>query len=256
MMALMVYAAVVGGFVAAGGLALERLSVAAGKPRRVVWLAALTLAVAIPLAGGLQQPRASVDAVGAAATENRATGTLVEDRRSLVPALRLPASRGSGRGGGVGGGGEQGDRDARRRQAEPRPCPAPAGKPGIGTGGGDRVGHGIPDGARDPRHRDGPRGTCPPPLAARTNSRHTCACVPRLRPRAGRCREATGRRPLLGAAPGARRQVGDPSPRTGARAGAGPLGAALRRAGTGPVPLESGDLVDVPAASRRRGIGL
>ena len=97
MMALMVYAAVVGGFVAAGGLALERLSAAAGKPRRVVWLAALTLAVAIPLAGGLQQPRTSVDAVGATATENGATGTLVEDRRSLVPALRLPASRESAR---------------------------------------------------------------------------------------------------------------------------------------------------------------
>ena len=97
MIAWMVYAAVVGGFVAAGGLALERLLAAAGKPRRIAWMAALALAVVIPLAGSLRQPRASVDAAGAAVVENNPDGAPVADRRSLVPTLRLPASRESER---------------------------------------------------------------------------------------------------------------------------------------------------------------
>ena len=97
MMAWMVYAAVVGGFVAAGGLALERLSAAAGKPRRFAWMTALALAVVIPLSGSLRQPRASVDAVGAAVAQNNPDGRPLNDRRSLVPTLRLPASRESGR---------------------------------------------------------------------------------------------------------------------------------------------------------------
>ena len=45
----MAYAAVVAGLLAAGGLALERLCEALGWPRRLAWLALLTLAVAIPL---------------------------------------------------------------------------------------------------------------------------------------------------------------------------------------------------------------
>ena len=97
MIAWMVYAAVVGGFVAAGGLALERLLAAAGKPRRIAWMAALALAVVIPLAGSLRQPRASVDAAGAAVVENNPDGAPVADRGSLVPTLRLPASRESER---------------------------------------------------------------------------------------------------------------------------------------------------------------
>ncbi len=97
MIAWMVYAAVVGGFVAAGGLALERLLATAGKPRRIAWMAALALAVVIPLAGSLRQPRASVDAAGAAVVENNPDGAPVADRRSFVPTLRLPASRESER---------------------------------------------------------------------------------------------------------------------------------------------------------------
>ena len=45
----MAYAAVVAGLLAAGGLALERICEALGWPRRLAWLAVLTLAVAIPL---------------------------------------------------------------------------------------------------------------------------------------------------------------------------------------------------------------
>ena len=45
----MAYAAVVAGLLAAGGLALERICAALGWPRRLAWLAVLTLAVAIPL---------------------------------------------------------------------------------------------------------------------------------------------------------------------------------------------------------------
>ena len=46
----MAYAAVVAGLLAVGGFVLERVLVAWGRPRRFAWLAALTLAVVIPLA--------------------------------------------------------------------------------------------------------------------------------------------------------------------------------------------------------------
>ena len=49
MIAWMAYAAVIGGLLAAGAWAGERLCEAMGWPRRFPWLAALTLAVAIPL---------------------------------------------------------------------------------------------------------------------------------------------------------------------------------------------------------------
>ncbi len=45
----MAFAAVIGGLLAAGGWACERLCEAMGWPRRFAWLAALTLAVVIPL---------------------------------------------------------------------------------------------------------------------------------------------------------------------------------------------------------------
>ena len=45
----MAFAAVIGGLVAAGGWACERLCEAMGWPRRFAWLAAVTLAVVIPL---------------------------------------------------------------------------------------------------------------------------------------------------------------------------------------------------------------
>ena len=49
MIAWMAYAALIGGLLAAGGWACERLCEAMGWPQRFPWLAALTLAVVIPL---------------------------------------------------------------------------------------------------------------------------------------------------------------------------------------------------------------
>ena len=88
MMALMVYAAVVGGFVAAGGLALERLSAAAGKPRRFAWMAALALAVVIPLAATVHAIRSAPRAQAASeATVADGTHPMAEARGKIVPAL-------------------------------------------------------------------------------------------------------------------------------------------------------------------------
>ena len=59
MIAWMLYVALIGGVVAIAGWAAERLAVAAGWPRRFVWLAALTLAVAIPVAGTIAVARSA-----------------------------------------------------------------------------------------------------------------------------------------------------------------------------------------------------
>ena len=59
MIAWMLYAALIGGVVAIAGWAAERLAVSAGWPRRFVWLAALTLAVAIPAAGTIAAARSA-----------------------------------------------------------------------------------------------------------------------------------------------------------------------------------------------------
>ena len=59
MIAWMLYAALIGGVVAIAGWAAERLAVSAGWPRRFVWLAALTLAVAIPVAGTMAAARSA-----------------------------------------------------------------------------------------------------------------------------------------------------------------------------------------------------
>ncbi len=56
MLAWMLYAALVAVLIAAGALALERLVASAGRTRRFVWLAALTLAVVVPLLGGRRNP--------------------------------------------------------------------------------------------------------------------------------------------------------------------------------------------------------
>ena len=58
MIAWMLYAALIGGVVAIAGWAAEGLAVSAGWPRRFVWLTALTLAVAIPVAGTIAAARA------------------------------------------------------------------------------------------------------------------------------------------------------------------------------------------------------
>jgi len=58
MIAWMFYVALIGGVVAMAGWAAERLAVSAGWPRRFVWLAAIALAVAIPVAGTIAAARA------------------------------------------------------------------------------------------------------------------------------------------------------------------------------------------------------
>ena len=93
MIAWMVYAAVVGALVAAGGLALERLSAATGRPRRFGWLAALALAVLIPLAGSFRERQIRVEVAEILAAENGGAVVATERRRSIVPPLPLPASR-------------------------------------------------------------------------------------------------------------------------------------------------------------------
>ena len=96
MIAWMSYAALVGGIVAVGGLALERLAAAAGRPRRIAWLAALALAVVIPLAGGWSSPAPPV--VEAAVPQPPATGeALAGDLRSAFPALPVPGGPATGR---------------------------------------------------------------------------------------------------------------------------------------------------------------
>ena len=98
MMAWMVYAAVVGGFVAVGGLALERLSAAAGKPRRFVWMTALALAVVIPVAATVQTIRSAPPAQpGSEVTAVDGTGPVAEARGKIVPALPLLPGRESAR---------------------------------------------------------------------------------------------------------------------------------------------------------------
>ena len=91
MLAWMSYAALVGGIVAAAALALERLAAATGRPRRIAWLAALTLAVLIPLTGGLRRPTTPV--VVAAGEAPEISEPVTEARWTIVPQLPLPTSR-------------------------------------------------------------------------------------------------------------------------------------------------------------------
>ena len=87
MIAWMLYAALIGALIAAGAFAVERLAVSQGKPRRFVWLAALTLAVVIPLAGGLRKTPAP-PVVAEAADGPRHTAT---EAPPLIPPVTLPA---------------------------------------------------------------------------------------------------------------------------------------------------------------------
>ncbi|MYA63585.1 MAG: M56 family metallopeptidase [Gemmatimonadetes bacterium] len=89
MLAWMFYAAFVGGIVAAAALALERLAANTGRPRRTAWLAALTLAVLIPVTGGLRKPERPAAVAAGEAPE--ITETVPEARWTIVPVLPLPA---------------------------------------------------------------------------------------------------------------------------------------------------------------------
>ena len=90
MIAWMAYAALVGAIVAAGGMAMEQLAAATGRPRRIAWLAALAVGVAIPLAGEWGDPVA-VPVEEAAAPESEPTG------RSVAAAMPVPRDRTAGR---------------------------------------------------------------------------------------------------------------------------------------------------------------
>ena len=98
MIAWMVYAAVVGGIVAVGGLAMERLAAALGRPRRVAWLAALTLAVVIPLTGGWSKPAAAPAVVESGTPEPPVTASAASgDFWSVIPALPVPGDMPAGK---------------------------------------------------------------------------------------------------------------------------------------------------------------
>ena len=99
MIAWMMYAALVAGIVAVGGLAMERLAAAMGRPRRIAWLAALALAVVIPLTGGRREaPTVSAAAVELGTTEPAVTpGAPGGDFWSAMPALPIPESMADGR---------------------------------------------------------------------------------------------------------------------------------------------------------------
>lgn len=80
----MAYAALVAVLIAAGAFAVERLMASAGRPRRFVWMAALALAVVIPVAGGLRETPAPL-AVDVAADGPRHAAP------PLTPPVTLPA---------------------------------------------------------------------------------------------------------------------------------------------------------------------
>ncbi len=94
MIAWMLYAALVAVLIAAGALALERLMASAGRPRRFAWMAALTLAVLVPLPGGRREPPPPVHLPVVVAGESAAPEPVtVHGGRSLLPPLPIPASR-------------------------------------------------------------------------------------------------------------------------------------------------------------------
>ena len=98
MIAWMAYAALVGGVVAVAGLAMERLAAATGRPRRIAWLAAMTLAVVIPPAGGWHRtaPK-TVAAHDGTPGPAVVAGGPTEDFWSAMPTLPLPRVMASGR---------------------------------------------------------------------------------------------------------------------------------------------------------------
>ena len=97
MIAWMVYAALIGGIVAVGGLAMERLAAALGQPRRIAWVAALTLAVVIPLAGGWSKPAPVPGVVGGTPAPGVTVSTSSEDFWGAIPALPVPDDMPTGR---------------------------------------------------------------------------------------------------------------------------------------------------------------
>ena len=91
MIAWMAYAALVGALIAAGAFAAERLVASAGRPRRLVWLAALALAVAVPLAGRTPRPDAPPVEEAISAVSSQVNGaSQAAGSRSTVPVFSVP----------------------------------------------------------------------------------------------------------------------------------------------------------------------
>ncbi len=92
----MLYAALVATLIAAGAFALERLAASTGRPRRFIWLAALVLAVAIPLAGRTPAPTAPAVQEATSAVSSLVNGAPA-DSWSALPALPVPSGVNPGR---------------------------------------------------------------------------------------------------------------------------------------------------------------
>ena len=93
----MLYAAAVGAVIAAGGLAMERLAAAYGFPRRLVWLAALTLAALIPAAGAFRATQVASSPDLAMTRSAEPTGTVSGVAWDIVPSMPLPNGPGAAR---------------------------------------------------------------------------------------------------------------------------------------------------------------
>ena len=94
MISWMLYAALVAVLIAGAALAVERLVASAGRPRRFVWLAALALAVVVPLLGGRRDPPPPEVLPAAETAEPVAPATVpFEPGHRLLPPLPIPASR-------------------------------------------------------------------------------------------------------------------------------------------------------------------
>ena len=98
----MLYAALTAVLIAAGALALERLMASTGRPRRFVWLAALTLAVVVPLLGSPREPPPPEVFPAADTAEPIAPAMvpLAPDQRFLPP-LPIPTGRTAARTAGI-----------------------------------------------------------------------------------------------------------------------------------------------------------
>ena len=97
MIAWMAYAALVGALIATGAFAVERLVASAGRARRFVWLAALALALAVPLAGTTAAPTAPAVQEATSAVSSLVNGTPAAGSWSALTALPVPGGVKPGR---------------------------------------------------------------------------------------------------------------------------------------------------------------
>ncbi|MXX36109.1 MAG: TonB-dependent receptor plug domain-containing protein [Gemmatimonadetes bacterium] len=98
----MAYSALTAVLIAVGALAVERLVASVERPRRFVWLAALTLAVVVPLLPGRRQSPRPTDVPAIKAEQAVPPATVsVERRQSFIPPLPFPASRTAARTAGI-----------------------------------------------------------------------------------------------------------------------------------------------------------